>query len=44
MIGQDYLLQVWLPAGYASTTQNYPVVYLLDPSLLFKGVIDDVFS
>jgi predicted alpha/beta superfamily hydrolase len=42
-IGQDFLLQVWLPDGYSGTPQNYPIVYLLDPGLMFKGVVDDVF-
>src|SRR5437667_11787494 len=28
--GQEYELQIFLPAGYASKTKKYPVVYLMD--------------
>lgn len=28
--GQEYVLQISLPAGYASSTKKYPVVYLMD--------------
>lgn len=28
--GQEYVLQVSLPAGYAGSDKNYPVVYLMD--------------
>ncbi|HEY5369059.1 MAG TPA: alpha/beta hydrolase-fold protein [Hanamia sp.] len=28
--GQEYVLQISLPAGYANTNKKYPVVYLMD--------------
>jgi predicted alpha/beta superfamily hydrolase len=28
--GQEYVLQISLPAGYANNTKKYPVVYLMD--------------
>ena len=28
--GQEYVLQISLPAGYATSTKKYPVVYLMD--------------
>ena len=28
--GQEYVLQISLPAGYANSTKKYPVVYLMD--------------
>lgn len=41
-IGQDYLLQVHYPLGYQQSKKNYPVIYLLDPETLFRGVVDDL--
>jgi hypothetical protein len=28
--GQEYILQISLPAGYANSNRKYPVVYLMD--------------
>jgi predicted alpha/beta superfamily hydrolase len=28
--GQEYVLQISLPAGYAKSNKNYPVIYLMD--------------
>ena len=28
--GQEYVLQISLPSGYANSNKKYPVVYLLD--------------
>ena len=28
--GQEYVLQIMLPAGYSTSTEKYPVVYLMD--------------
>lgn len=30
IVGQEYVLQVSLPGGYAGSTKKYPVVYLMD--------------
>lgn len=30
IINQEYVLQVYLPAGYEKSTKKYPVVYLMD--------------
>jgi uncharacterized protein len=34
-IGREYHLSIWLPQSYATSNQNYPVVYLLDGDLFF---------
>ena len=36
--GQEYELQVLLPAGYATSTKKYPVVYLMDSQWDFPNV------
>lgn len=36
--GQQYELQVLLPAGYATSTKKYPVVYLMDSQWDFPDV------
>jgi uncharacterized protein len=41
-IGHDYLLQVHYPLGYQQSKKNYPVIYLLDPETLFRGLVDDL--
>jgi predicted alpha/beta superfamily hydrolase len=41
-IGQDYLVQVHYPQGYQQSKKNYPVIYLLDPETLFRGLVDDL--
>ena len=35
LVGMEYQLAVWLPENYASSSQNYPVIYILDSDLLF---------
>ncbi len=30
-VGDDYQLDLWLPDRYAESSQNYPVLYVLDP-------------
>jgi predicted alpha/beta superfamily hydrolase len=34
-IGREYHLSVWLPQSYATSNQDYPVIYLLDGDLVF---------
>jgi len=35
IVGDDYQLSVWMPPGYASSENSYPVVYVLDGSMTF---------
>ena len=40
--GDDYIIQVRLPAGYSSSTDNYPVLYVLDGEKTFGMAVDTV--
>ncbi len=42
IVGQDYLIKVRLPESYATTTTNYPVLYLLDGDHAFAMATDIV--
>ena len=39
-IGEDFLIQVGLPASYGSADKRYPVVYLLDGNTSFGAATD----
>jgi len=35
LVGIEYQLAVWLPESYASSSQHYPVIYVLDGDIVF---------
>ncbi|QXV66489.1 esterase family protein [Mucilaginibacter sp. 21P] len=43
-LNRDRSLRIYLPAGYASSKQKYPVIYMHDGQNLFSGTKDPAFS
>jgi predicted alpha/beta superfamily hydrolase len=48
VVNDDYQLAVWLPPSYASSTAQYPVVYVLDAPMTFglaaQGTMISIFG
>lgn len=42
VVGQEYLIKVWLPETYATGSRSYPVLYLLDGDHAFAMATDIV--
>jgi predicted alpha/beta superfamily hydrolase len=44
IVGQEYIISVWLPPSYEESERTYPVLYVLDANICFGLAADIVIS